>query len=68
MNFDSSNIESFALRCKCGDRVCICFDGDKWAAHCMTCKNNIGHIGFYDACADNKFEACRMWNDLNRVK
>ena len=69
MNFNCFNIESFALRCKkCGDRVCICHDDSnwKWAAHCMSCENNIGHIGFYDPCADNEFEACKRWNDLNR--
>ena len=64
MNFNYSNIESFALHCKkCGDRVCICchdISESKWMAHCMSCENNIGHS------ADSKFEACKRWNDLNR--
>ena len=66
MLFDYSRIESFALRCnECGDAVCICECDGKWAAHCMTCKNCIGHRGYYSPVAKNKYEACKLWNELN---
>jgi len=66
MLFHYRNIESFAFSCReCGDKVCICSSKGKWAAHCMTCDNTIGHRGCYDPCASSKYEACRLWNELN---
>ena len=67
MLFNHKNIESFALRCKeCGDKVCICQSGGKWAAHCMSCANAIGHRGYHDPCAKNRYDACAQWNILNK--
>ena len=69
MQFNSFNVESFAFRCnECGDKVCICSDSGKWAAHCMSCDNAIGHRGFYDPCADSEYDACLRWNKLNKEK
>jgi hypothetical protein len=65
-NFNYKNIESFAFCCiECGGSVCICNNGTGWAAHCMDCDNAIGHRGYYDPCAKNKYEACKIWNELN---
>jgi hypothetical protein len=71
--------EAEILKCKkCGDNACICFDSDygesgneiietrRWAAHCMTCDNCIGHRGYYDPCAATEDEAIERWNELNK--
>lgn len=63
------DLEEEAYRCKvCGDKVCICCDHktNKWAAHCMTCNNAIGHIGWHDCCADSAQEAFDQWQELNK--
>lgn len=55
------------IRCKeCNDKACVCSDGGKWAAHCMTCDNCIGKRGTYDPCAKTKKEAVILWNELNK--
>ena len=46
--------------------MCVCGeDGKGWAAHCMSCDNAIGHIGFYDPCAATELEATVRWNIMN---
>lgn len=54
------------VKCKkCGSKPCICSDNGKWAAHCMSCNNQIGEPGLYDPCANSKQEATELWNKLN---
>ena len=66
---DTFDVEFFAYRCTCGGRVCICGeDGYGWAAHCMDCDISIGKMGYYDPCAKTEYEACRLWNELIKLR
>ena len=69
--YTNFNLDWFAYSCKeCSGGVCVCHDEftGKWAAHCMSCDNAIGTIGYYSPVADSQIDAYKQWNKLNKEK